>query len=79
MVLSIWSAASALSDTCLLVSTLKPLTLFGVIDMENLIKELVYVSFTIILVYTFAYFMGKDANDVVGWVALGIAAGASRG
>lgn len=47
--------------------------------MENLIKELVQVSFAVILVYTFAYFMGKDANDIVGWVALGIAAGASRG
>ena len=47
--------------------------------MENLIKELIYVVFAIILVYVFAYFLGEDANDVVGWVALGIAAGASRG
>lgn len=47
--------------------------------MENFIKELMYVGYAIILVYTFAYFMGKDANDIVGWVALGIAAGASRG
>ena len=47
--------------------------------MKNLIEELIYVGFAIILVYTFAYFMGKDANDIVGWVALGIAAGASRG
>jgi hypothetical protein len=47
--------------------------------MENFIKELIYVGYAIIMVYTFAYFMGKDANDIVGWVALGIAAGASRG
>lgn len=47
--------------------------------MENLIKELIYVGFAIITVYTIAYFMGEDANDIVGWVALGIAAGASRG
>ena len=47
--------------------------------MENLIKELIYVGLAIILVYTFAYFMGKDANDIVGWVALGFAASASKG
>lgn len=47
--------------------------------MENLIKELINVGFAIILVYTIAYFMGEAANDIVGWVALGIAAGASRG
>lgn len=47
--------------------------------MENLIKELIHVVFAIILVYTFAYFIGKDVNDIVGWVALGIAATPSRG
>ena len=47
--------------------------------MENLIEQVIYVGVAIILVYAFAYFMGKDVNDVVGWVALGIAAGASRG
>mgnify|MGYP000082505301 CR=1 FL=1 len=47
--------------------------------MENLIKEVIYVGFAIILVYAFAYFMGKDVNDVVGWFALGLAASASRG
>ena len=47
--------------------------------MENLIKELIYVGFAIIMVYTIAYFMGEDANDIVGWVALGLASSASRG
>ena len=47
--------------------------------MENLIKELIYVGFAVCVVYTIAYFMGEDANDIVGWVALGIAASASRG
>ena len=45
--------------------------------MENLIKELIYVVFVIIFVYVLAYFLGEDANDIVGWVALGIAASAS--
>lgn len=47
--------------------------------MEKLIKEVIYVGFAIILVYAFAYFLGEDVNDVVGWVALGLAAGASKG
>jgi len=59
--------------------TLKPLTLFGVIDMENLIRDFIYVAFAVCVVYTIAYFMGKDVTDIVGWVALGIAASASRG
>ena len=46
--------------------------------MEKIIKELIYVVFVIILVYAFAYFMGKDVGDIVGWVALGIAATASK-
>jgi len=47
--------------------------------MEKIIKQLIYVSFAVCVVYTFAYFMGKDANDIVGWVALGFAVSASRG
>ena len=47
--------------------------------MEKIIRDFIYVGFAIILVYTFTYFMGKDANDIVGWVALGIAATPSRG
>ena len=47
--------------------------------MENLIRDFIYVVFAICVVYTIAYFMGEDANDIVGWVALGIATGASRG
>ena len=47
--------------------------------MENFIKDLINIVVAVTTVYVFAYFMGKDVNDVVGWVALGIAAGASRG
>ena len=47
--------------------------------MENLIKELIYIVAAVTTVYVFAYFMGKDANDIVGWVALGFAVSASRG
>ena len=47
--------------------------------MENLIKDLINIVVAVTIVYVFAYFMGKDANDIVGWVALGIAASTSRG
>lgn len=47
--------------------------------MKNLIEQFIYVIVAVTIVYAFAYFMGEDVNDIVGWVALGIAAGASRG
>ena len=47
--------------------------------MENLIRDFIYIVAAVTTVYVFAYFMGKDVDDIVGWVALGIATGASRG
>lgn len=47
--------------------------------MEKLIIDFIYVTFAVCVVYTIAYFMGKDVNDIVGWVALGIAATPSKG
>ena len=47
--------------------------------MENLIRDFIYVAFAVCVVYTIAYFMGKDVTDIVGWVALGIAATPSKG
>ena len=47
--------------------------------MEKLYTDFIYICGAVFAVYTFAYFIGKDANEIVGWVALGIAANASRG
>lgn len=47
--------------------------------MEKFIADFIYICVAVLTVYTIAYFMGEDANDIVGWVALGIAAGGSRG
>ena len=47
--------------------------------MEKLYTDFIYVCAAVAVVYTIAYFMGKDVNDIVGWVALGLAATPSRG
>ena len=47
--------------------------------MEKIIEQFIYVVFAVTIVYVLAYFMGKDVNDVVGWVALGLAATPSKG
>ena len=47
--------------------------------MEKIIEQFIYAAAAVTIVYAFAYFMGKDVNDVVGWVALGLAATPSKG
>lgn len=43
------------------------------------LPKLASIIFAILFVYGLAYVMGQDANNIVGWAALGMAATAGVG
>lgn len=47
-------------------------------DFWKLGESLVGVTLAIGVVYLFAWILGEPADNVVGWVALGLAAGSNR-
>ena len=46
-------------------------------NYEKLFEGLVGVVIGLITVYFFSWLLNKDPTEIVGWVALGIAAGAT--
>jgi len=47
-------------------------------DFWKLVEGLITVTIALAVVYLFAWMLGQPADNVVGWVALGVAAGANR-
>ena len=47
-------------------------------DFWKLVEGLVSVALALGVVYLFAWILGEPADNVVGWVALGLAAGSNR-
>ena len=47
-------------------------------DFWKLAESLVAVTIALAVVYLFAWLLGRPADNVVGWVALGVAAGSNR-
>ena len=47
--------------------------------MEKIISDFIYVAISVGLVYLIAYFIGQEPDNIVGWVALGLAATSSKG
>jgi hypothetical protein len=47
-------------------------------DFWKLAESIVLTAFAIGLVFLFAWMLGQPVDNVVGWVALGMAAGANR-
>lgn len=47
-------------------------------DFWRLLESLVATAIAIGVVYLFAWMLGLPADNVVGWVALGVAAGSNR-
>lgn len=45
----------------------------------KLLTGLVSVGIAVAVVYAMGWLTGQDVNDIVGWVALGMAATSSRG
>jgi hypothetical protein len=47
-------------------------------DFWKLAESLISVMIALGVVYLFAWLLNEPADNVVGWVALGVAAGANR-
>ena len=47
-------------------------------DFWKLAESLIGLTIALGVVYLFAWLLGRTADNVVGWVALGVAAGSNR-
>ena len=47
-------------------------------DFWKLAESLISLTIALGVVYLFAWLLNEPADNVVGWVALGVAAGATR-
>jgi hypothetical protein len=47
-------------------------------DFWKLAENLISITIALGVVYLFAWLLNEPADNVVGWVALGMAAGATR-
>lgn len=46
--------------------------------MEKILKDFACIFGAVGAVFLFAYLLGEDADNIVGWAALGLAATATR-
>lgn len=46
--------------------------------MEKIFKDMLCIFAALATVFLLAYLLGEDADNIVGWAALGIAATATR-
>jgi len=46
--------------------------------MEKILKDIARIFGAVSAVFLFAYLLGEDADNIVGWTALGLAATATR-